>query len=126
MELTGKCKRGFQEWALKKGFYLYGYGSKLSIRSVVEDEVQFIYFHHLPLSMQFGVYQDYADSIGYIVNVYCNASGYLYEIHRNAKGGGTHLKDSGFEAETEHGAWYTMDEARKAAIKAFDDLVNGE
>ena len=34
------------------------------------------------------------------------------------------LKDSGFEADTEHGAWYTMDEARKAAIKAFDKQIN--
>lgn len=114
MELTGKCKRGFQEWALKKGFYLYGYGSKLSIRSVVEDEVQFIYFHHLPLSMQFGVLQDYADPIGYDLNVY-TAHGYFYKWSvRHAV------------QELAHGTSKTREEARKAAIEAFDDLVNGE
>jgi hypothetical protein len=114
--LTGKNKERFEEWLQKE----------LKDDRILWEVCNLHGFVDLSESMQWGFIQDYADSIGYMVNVYCNASGYLYEMHRNSNEGGTHLKDSGFEADTEHGAWYTMDEARKAAIKAFDEIANSE
>jgi len=112
MTLTGKAKEQFEHYL--SGVFKRGYSSW----SRLSD------FYSLPDSMQWGMYQDFADSVGFIVNVYCNASGYLYEIHRNSNYGGTHLHDSGYEADTESGAWYTVESSREAAIKKLDEILN--
>ena len=72
-------------------------------------------FYALPLSMQIGVVQDYADSIGYDINVgkVSDDVRYYYNIH---KPNGDACYSLGFK---------TRDEARTAAIKAFDEIVNG-
>ena len=71
---------------------------------------------HLHISMQFGVVQDYADSIGYDVNAFKSLNddmnGYVYVSSVN-----DNCVDDTHK---------TRDEARKAAIKAFDDIVNRE
>lgn len=68
---------------------------------------------HLPLSMQFGVVQDYADSIGYYITVSWigDEHGFCPDI----------TKDDMIIWEEE---FKTRDEARTAAIKAFDEIVN--
>jgi hypothetical protein len=117
MQLTGKAKAKFEEWLCR---WLQNENSKGSLTP------QAFSFDMIPLPMQWGTYQDWADSVGYIFNVYCNASGYLYEFHRNVSGGGTHLYDSGFEADTPSGAWETRQEARNAAIEKLNELINGD
>ncbi len=107
MQLTGKAKAKFEEWYIPKKHFPH-----------------IVNFYGMEDSFQWGVYQDWADSVGYIFNVYCNASGYLYEFHRNASGGGTHLHDSGYEADTDSGAWETRQEARNAAIEKLNELIN--
>jgi len=75
---------------------------------------KFELFEQLPISMQFGVIQDYADSIGYDMNV-CQFLGmFMFLI--------TAKKCEVWEESFDH---LTRDEARLAAIKAFDEIVNG-
>ncbi len=122
MKLTGKAKEQFEKWLETHSWF----GSDRYDFNPLDVNIDGhkINFNNLHYSMQWGVYQDWADSLGYVVNTYCNASGYLYEIHRNADNGGTHLHDSGYEANTEHGAWYTIQEARTAALKKLNELIN--
>ncbi len=58
----------------------------------------------------------FRDEKGLVINVYANASGYLFEFHDNAKLGGTHRYDSGFDGPNEGGCWNEYPDARKAAI----------
>ena len=103
--LTGKNKERFEKWFIK-----------YTEQKIIEgySYSPFRYFNDLPISMQFGVIQDYADSIGYDVKVY-TAHGYFYKWSvRYAV------------QELANGTSKTRNEARKAALKAFDDVVNGE
>jgi len=71
-------------------------------------------FYSLPLSMQFGVIQDYADSLRYSLSCGHNGDNFTY-----------HVKPHDcpvYQSRTKE----TRDEARKAAIKAFDEIVNNE
>jgi hypothetical protein len=61
MNLTGKCKQDFEAW-FSKEFYASASPNKVAM-SVNE-------FYNLPLSMQFGVIQEWADSVGIDVIVY--------------------------------------------------------
>lgn len=104
MKLTGKNKKQFEDWFSENNYEPL--------------------FYEYPLSMQFGVVVEYADSIGYDIVIQpwnhkiCKSfegdKTYSYSIHREYKW----LVD---------GCDYsTRDDARKAAIKAFDKIVNGE
>lgn len=110
--LTGKNLENFIDW-LHQYMMTQTYGSKFRF---IEQ------FDALPLSMQWGILQDYTDSIGYEIVIQpwnykmCESfegdKTYSYSIHREYKW----LID---------GCDYsTRDEARKAAIKAFDEIVN--
>ena len=68
---------------------------------------------HLPLSMQFGVVQDYADSIGYDVCTTEHRGLFMYLITKDP-----------FDDWVEEFDYPTRKEARTAAIKAFDEIVN--
>jgi len=97
--LTGKNKERFEQFYADK--FQHGSFYKLG------------WFYGLPLSMQVGVVQDYADSIGYDVNV-CQFSGmFMFLITNKA----LDIWKSGFD-------YPTRNEAITSAIKAFDDFAN--
>tara|TARA_R110000824_G_scaffold306309_1_gene493907 strand:- start:480 stop:824 length:345 start_codon:yes stop_codon:yes gene_type:complete len=112
MKLTGKALEEFEKWYANNPAHYH------------EAPPKQLEFGKIDVRCQWGVYQDWADRLGYVLNTYCNASGYLYELHRNAANGGTHLHDSGYEANTEHGAWYTNQEARNASVDKLNELIN--
>jgi hypothetical protein len=91
--LTGKNKKQFEEW-LHSNYY---------------DKEE---FDNDPLACQWGVIQDYADSIGYELSCGHNGEKFTYHVKR--------FDCPIFQSRTRE----TRDEARKAAIKAFDDVVN--
>lgn len=64
MELTVKCKKGFENWIIdsKKGKYVLGVFS-YTLGSYL------IPFNKLPDSMKFGVYQDYFDTVGIQIDI---------------------------------------------------------
>jgi hypothetical protein len=59
MELTNKAKEFFEEWYLS---------NIRKLRSRSYDKLMVYQFYDLPLSMQWGVYLEWADSLGYYVN----------------------------------------------------------
>ena len=60
MELTGKAKEKFEKWYVTRDWY-----NPISINT---EHTPNIDFYDLPKSMQWGVYQDWADSLGYALN----------------------------------------------------------
>lgn len=101
--LTGKNKERFEQYLECIDF------------SGVKMEEYYLtnWFRDLPLSMQFGVYQDYADSLDIEVLIVKSRASSHYRA--SIIGTGKYTK------------WFkTRDEARKAAIKAFDEIVNRE
>jgi len=66
MELTGKCKEDFEKWFIEtdKGN---------PIKSWISEDLGLIYlqtmFSVLPQSMQYGVYVDFFDSVGIIIDM---------------------------------------------------------
>ena len=108
MKLTGKAKGQFEKWILR---------DPLSDWFKYDDEICYaglglIEFHDLPNSMQWGVYQDWADSLGYELYVekispvefdWCVDS-----LLRN-------IYD---------GRCKTRQEARTAAIEKLNELIN--
>lgn len=104
--LTGKAKQIFDEWMQS-----LPYKFQSDITGVLFNEIT---FNSLPLSMQWGVYQQWADSMGYDATVRFNwhYRDYTYEIV--SKNGlvliGGHIN--------------TREEAQKAAIEKLNDLIN--
>ena len=110
--LTGKNRKQFVDWLnTQKNWKDLWYGDIIQL-------------YNLPLSMQFGVVQSYADSIGYIVQVVP----YDWEISGNIKLDGTYSFSvhKGEKWICDEVDFETRDEARLAAIKAFDEIVNAE
>jgi len=101
--LTGKAKEQFEKWIMKS---MNDTSYPSAYRSYID------WFYDLPQSMQFGVVQDYADSIGKALMVY-----------RVSIPNGWHIV---FGDTTLYVKKESIDEARKAAIKAFDEIVNRE
>lgn len=97
--LTGKNKKQFERFYYEKMIYSKWWS---------EDA-----FYSLPLSMQFGVIQDYADSIGYDVCTTEHRGLFMYLITKDP-----------FDDWVEEFDYPTRKEARTAAIKAFDEIVN--
>ena len=58
MKLTGKCKADFEKWLCKEHNYTDDEGIPYA-----ND------FYELPNSMQYGVYVDYFDSVGIIIEI---------------------------------------------------------
>ena len=61
MKLTGKCKTDFEKWYLGK-YYFTGFETE---DVVLNDHI----FKHLDFTMQYGVYVDFFDSVGLILDV---------------------------------------------------------
>ena len=92
--LTGKNKERFEEW-------------------FSENDYQPLFYEY-PLSMQIGVIQDYADSIEWHINVAYQIAYKWFRIRvMSPYHGGRSFPVKG-----------NRDEARTAAIKAFDEMVN--
>jgi hypothetical protein len=108
MKLTGKAKEQFEEWLnTQKGWKDNWYGGVLL-------------FEGMPNQMQWGVFQDWADSLG-------------YDIYYSPYYDWTKEKDTGFK-------WYsskrkdsyishtglsdTIQEARNAAIEKLNEIIN--
>jgi hypothetical protein len=62
MELTGKCKDDFEKWYLKDQHNEEGYHDYL-LRS----------FYSKGLAMQYGVYEDFFESVGYDIEIGINS-----------------------------------------------------
>jgi hypothetical protein len=103
MELTRKNKERFEKWIMKSM-------NDTSYPSAYKSYID--WFYDLPISMQFGVIQDYADS-------YEDKTG-VRALKKVIRGFDKYFTDDGRITM----AYDTRDEARKAAIKAFDEIVN--
>jgi hypothetical protein len=124
--LTGKNRTSFNN------FLRYDSGC-WSYLEKGQNFTKYDYFYDLPISMQFGVVQGYADSIGYRVDVLSETTFdigtlYGYNISKvETKSVVYYPYTNTFYDEIDRVFGFVdYDEARKAAIKAFDDIVNAE
>tara|TARA_R110000851_G_scaffold297670_1_gene452984 strand:- start:205 stop:519 length:315 start_codon:yes stop_codon:yes gene_type:complete len=103
MELTGKAKEQFEKW------YLERYFKKLIPLSMQEKFAILDSFDEIYNAMKWGVYQDFADSLG--VEIYAEKS----------------LCREGFVSLTDSypcGYFNTRNEARSDAINKLNELLN--
>lgn len=108
MKLTGKAKELFEAWYLKlPNATGLNYGT---------FDITMNRFYCLPESMQWGVYQDWADSIGYDLNAFKSLSSDV----------DTYVYISSVNDECVRDDHTTRQEARNAAIEKLNELVNGE
>ena len=96
MNLTGKCKEDFEKWYEKHN---------LKVSWVSLDLI----FKHLPDSMQYGVYIDFFDSVGIIIEVTYDNLPMEFDCYVNNE------KWTGF---------FTRQEARTKAIEKASEIYN--
>ena len=107
--LTNKCKKDFEKWALKNvKTHLV---KKIKIRPNTMDWVFDDSFYELPLSMQIGVYEDFAESLG----CYLYFTGIVY---------GFYSYELNFKGVTHYINGETKSEAREELIKQLNNLIN--
>lgn len=96
MKLTAKCKEDFEKW--------------LRTKTICSN----LWFYTLPLSMQYGIYVDFFDSLKIDVNVKSNQNGFFSRVNdiTTYKGKGT---IRGFK---------TRGEARSVAIEKANEIYN--
>lgn len=99
MKLTEKAKEQFEKW--------YNYNV-----AVENEEVKS--FLRLPEPMQWGVIQDFADSLGYrmLTEYYEKKSVYMFDIW------------DGSNYNYDNISYKTRQEARNAAIEKLNELIN--
>ena len=97
---TGNCEEDFKEW-LENNKELFKF--------------LHVYFDDIPDSMKWGVFVDFADSVGYWITMDYSCD--MFEL--------------GIATETEHGTYFyelgdyqTRTEAREKALEKFDELYN--
>ena len=95
MKLTGKAKELFEEWYNQSDWIAYG---------KITDTV----FHALPESMRWGVYQDWADSLGEELYISKDGRGWFWALDYRYSDG---------YAES-------LPQARNAALASLNDLIN--
>ena len=103
MKLTGKAKEAF------KAYYVDQY-QEGTFR-------QYDWFKDLPEAFKWGVYQDWADRLGYELQTYVSMSNpifFAYVINR--------IEDD--RAVGHKAAFKTRQESRNAAVDKLDDLIN--
>jgi hypothetical protein len=112
MELTGKAKEQFEEW------YELNYEA-IGLPSI-DDEFYLSGFYELPDSMQFGVYVDFADSVGMLIDtdvvwevIALNENVYEYTIKNKQE---LLVLGDGFA--------YTRREARELAVNKLNQIIN--
>lgn len=101
MKLTRKAKELFEEWYMNLPNSMgLNYGSR---------QITLNRFYSLPESMQWGIYQDWADSMGYDMYVHDHPYHYCWYIAT--------------KKEDEFGIKATRQEARDAAIEKLNDIL---
>jgi hypothetical protein len=117
MKLTGQTKIDFEKW-LKKNYH---YSIKRFIGGM--DEFNFIgdiHFNRLPEAMQWGVFQDFAESIGF--DVYVEP---CYDwVTESTEGYNYYVEQRTSEYVDSKGNRSTMQEARNAAIEKLNEIIN--
>ena len=104
MKLTGKCKEDFENWLYKQDWYdTLDYGGNNANMWV-----------YSPYSMQYGVYVDFFDSVGILVNVKRNQNGYFSQVN----GMTTWKKQTTIRGDK------TRPEARTKAIEKANEIYN--
>jgi len=103
MRLTGEAKEKFEKWYLKT--------IEIVEMESIDESFDINGFYDLPQSMQFGVLQDWADSMGYEINV--------LRIHENDYDWSVWVDE---EAKIQTAK--TRQEARNAAIDKLNEIVN--
>ena len=111
MKLTGQAKEKFEEWFIHKSDIPQCYDD-----CFVEFESVLDTFYNLPESMQWGVYQDFADSLGYDLKLTFNVSLQEYFAYLNKK-----LSYDDLLVWSKH---KTRQEARNAAIEKLNQIIN--
>lgn len=104
MKLSGNCKKQFEKWYYEKMIYSKWWS---------EDT-----FYSLPESMQWGVYQDFADSIGVRIDIvvfYDRMLGYVR---------GYEVKVNDMDIFKNGDCFETRQEARNAAIEKLNEIIN--
>ena len=106
MKLTGKAKEVFEKW------YELKYEA-IRLRSI-DDEFYLEGFYELPKSMQRGVYQDWANTLGYYLNVDygCKSKTYYFDIW------------DGTNYEYNNKSYLTREEAQDALVDKLNELIN--
>ena len=112
MKLIGKAKELFEEW-LKVHPFL---GSDKYEREYFEVNVDgtLIGFENVPDSMQWGVYQDWADSLGWLIGVEPCRGGQKFYAQITEKGN-LLIWDNEFTSR---------DEARIQVIEKLNEIIN--
>ena len=112
MELTSKAKKLFEAWYLKIPNAMgLNYGTL---------ELTMNRFYCLPLSMQWGIYQDFADSLGFDV---CAFQDVTYDDNDNEVFK-LFWSVSKLPKIEHNGYCNTRMQARKAAIKKLNEIIN--
>jgi len=100
MKLTDKCKTDFEKWYFNFKYHKNGL-----------HKTNVAYFKTLPLSMQYGVYVDFFDSVDIDICIYFGDGG-GYEVNIYAK------KYYALDRNT------TRQEAREQAIEKANEIYN--
>lgn len=106
MKLTGKCKSEFEKW-LHNHF----------IDNPIPTYSQSWNFYGLPEAMQWGIIQDWADSLGFMIKAehqYTHSENFMYEVLAVVFG----------ISEYRSGIFKTRQEARTAAIEKLNEIIN--
>lgn len=109
MKLTGKAKEQFEKWYVTNKYH-----EQFFLRDVHQSDFA-DYFEDLPKSMRWGVYQDWADSLGYSLGCVWNRSVLKYFPKLRMKTSYDDLIH-----------WHPQDsveQARNAAIEKLNELI---
>lgn len=110
--VTGKNKEQFEKWFKRdfKGWVDNEIGNACA-DSDLED------FYDLPLSMQWGVYLEYYDSVDICIEIpsWSQTGGYSY---------GVRIAKEPYSLEIIKNSWGTRREAQIEALKKADEIVN--
>lgn len=102
MKLTGNAKEKFEEWF------------KFKWREKGSAPIGLAKFYSLPESMKWGIYQDWADSMGYEMWVEKAMAEFRYWYNIYEKDGRLHYNE-GFQ---------TRQEARNSVIDKLNEIIN--
>ena len=121
MTLTGKCKSDFEKW-----FEQSEHRKFVQITGFMSDT--FLVFYKLPFSMQYGVYEDFFDSVGYTIVI---NSDWYFTVLQLAKGEGDGKQTFEYyvyypdKNPAEYDSEFkTRQEARTKAIEKANEIYN--
>jgi hypothetical protein len=103
MELTGKAEELFENWV----------DENICDDNLIKRPYE---LYDLPKSMQWGVYQDWADSLGYYMEIQSHR--YDDELRFDAD-----VFDGEYVQSSTH---KSREQARDAAVDKLNELINGE